>query len=159
MKFIHKHYKNSIVIDKLRQYQFRIRSTKLSMSVSDFQFALSKFKFRFKGFNEHLVLIWHPVSLSGLSSDDSDQLTMLVLVLKILGLLALPLVARFRKHPSPVRLQKVPFSFNISGFTDTAPIFGVFDCRYPGEGGGGHFHIEGVGDVPLARVRFCDHRD
>ena len=26
-------------------------------------------------------------------------------------------------------------------------------------GGGGHFHIEGVGDVPLARVWFCDHRD
>ena len=26
-------------------------------------------------------------------------------------------------------------------------------------GGGGHFHIEGVGDVPLDRVWFCDHRD
>ena len=32
-------------------------------------------------------------------------------------------------------------------------------CGPGGGGGGGHFHIEGVGDVPLARVWFCDHRD
>ena len=40
-----------------------------------------------------------------------------------------------------------------------ANIASCTDCIAARGGGGGHFHIEGVGDVPLARVWFCDHRD